>query len=168
MNLDQLERALGELYPPLVTRSNKRIAAHKVTGEKTPEGLVVQITTVFPPTDRRRSELVVTEAGGALRVRPREAAATADAQSFTERLRERWRRDEPSARVAPMRLERGDDGRYGFVLGVEPSERFAPTAAERSSLPSPTSALASAELETAPAHPAAVRGGKPTTPKGDS
>lgn len=154
MKLDQLERALGELYPPLVTRSNKRIAAHKVTGERTPDGLVVQITTVFPPTDRRRSELVVTETGGGLRVRPREAAATADAQSFAERLRERWRSAEPSARVAPMRLSRDEEGRYGFVLAAEPSERDGSVAA---SLSRPASPEGGSEPHTVPANPAALR-----------
>lgn len=104
MNLSQLHKDLGTLFPPLVTRSKTRIKTHEVSGELAPSGLTVTIKTLFPPTARRRSELLVTATGGALRVRPEQPADTADAQRFAERVRDRWLLEEPEAELEPLRL----------------------------------------------------------------
>lgn len=104
MNLAQFQKDLGTLFPPLVTRSKLQIKTHEVSCELTHGGLAVTVKTLFPPSARRRSELLVTSNGDALRVRPENPADMADAQRFAERVRDRWLQEEPDAQLEPLRL----------------------------------------------------------------
>lgn len=141
MKLEQLEkRGVKDLYPPLVTRSKQEITTTEVTlGGLGDGGLPVLIKTLFPPSDLRRTDLVVTEASGDLLVRPIERTGMADAQRFAQLLLERGQLEEPDARWAPLRVVKDEDGRPGFLVGPGPVTTGS-LAADRPSRPSTPSA----------------------------
>jgi hypothetical protein len=176
MNLAELERqGLADIYPPLRTRSQVKITTHETLVERTPDGLVVTIKTLFPPSARARRQVVVTDVEGGLHVRPLDAEATTDAQRFAELLRERWRAQEPETLLAPLRMARDGEGRYVFHVALAkrlsepphppppgpfsddvPAQDQAPDAPE-------------AELKTEPATPASRRShAAKRSEKGDS
>jgi hypothetical protein len=116
MNLAELHEGLAELYPPLLTLSKAKIKTHALTGELAHGGLSVTIKTLFPPSARRRAELLVTESEGALRVRPEDPTDTAEAQRFAERVRNRWLESDPDGALEPLRLVKDEAGRAAFVV----------------------------------------------------
>jgi hypothetical protein len=153
MNLAELQRqGLADLYPPLRTRSGVTITTHETLQEVTPEGLSVTVKTLFPPSARARTQLVVTDAEGGLHIRPANAEATTDAQRFAELLRERWKRLEPDTLLAPLRMERDAEGRYVFHVGQARRLSEPPPTNEPQALEAPET-----ELKTEPATPASRR-----------
>jgi len=115
MNLTELQsKGLADLYPPLQTRSGAKIQTNDVRAELGEGGLAVSIKTLFPPSDRRVTKLVVTELDGGYHVRPVEAEGTPDAQRFAERLRDRFLQQAPDEPMAPLVLVRDGENRYGF------------------------------------------------------
>jgi hypothetical protein len=123
MNLEQLQQQdLSELYPLLRTRSGRKITTMEAAAERKPEGLVVTVKVLFPPSSRRRLELLVTEESGELEVRSVDPVDTAAAQRFAELLRERWKQGGAHGEaqpVAPLRLVKDSAGRSGFRVGPE-------------------------------------------------
>jgi hypothetical protein len=110
MNLQQV-KAQKDLYPQLRTRSGQKITTHEMecTAEKNGT-LSVVVKTVFPPSARRRSNLVVSPVAGGIEVRPVEPDALSDAQRFAELVRERWQTVLPTRSVGPVRLVKDEKG----------------------------------------------------------
>lgn len=166
MNLQQLQQGLSSLYPQLRTRSGQLITTEEAKGAVTSDGLTVTVKTLFPPSALRRTEILVSAAGGGLDIRSAEPAGTADAQRFAELLRERWLAEEPGEPLAPLRLVRDDSGRYCFRVGPESA-----LAAEPASDPAGDGASGPTSSDTDPATPAAMRAvqaPKRSHQKGDS
>lgn len=117
MNLQQVQE-LQDLYPNLRTRSGQVIKTHEMSCAPTKEGhLAVTVKTLFPPSELRRTELQVADAGeGALLVRSVEDAGIADAQRFAELLRGRL--EQP----APLRLVKSPGGLKFFVVASAATE----------------------------------------------
>jgi hypothetical protein len=140
MNLAQLQsKGLADLYPPLQTRSGAKIQTNDVRSEIVPDGLAVFIKTVFPPSDRRVTQLVVTEMEGGFHVRPLQAEGTPDAQRFAERLRDRFLQEAPDEPMAPLVLVRDGEQRYGFRVApaAREGDHATPQGRERASLTEP-------------------------------
>jgi len=104
MNLQQVQAALADLYPPLRTRSGHVIVTTQPSGKLDRDTLAVTVKTVFPPSNRRRTELAVTEWGGGLRVRPLAPPGISDAQRLAHLLCER------SGSPGPLRLVKDEAG----------------------------------------------------------
>lgn len=114
MNLQDVAR-LQDLYPLLRTRSGVQIKTTEPVFELTPTGLVITVKTIFPPSQRRRTVLLVVANGGELHARPMLPHGMADAQRFAQLLRQRWMRDHPGQVLAPLRLIKNE--RCWWVVG---------------------------------------------------
>jgi len=150
MNLQELADGLPKLYPPLRTRSGQEITTEQASAVERDGGLAVTVKVLFPPSELRRTELLVRPGGDGdgIDVIPLEPPATSDALRFAELVRERWQREQPDVVLGPLCLLKDADGRCHFRL-----EPAAPA----------TTAEPRTELRTDPATPIAKRT-KSTTP----
>lgn len=133
MNLQQLHESLPTLYPLLRTRSGQQIITHSAEGAVKPDGLVVTVKTLFPPSERRRTELVVTDVAGGVSIRAIEASARADGQRFAELVRNRWEAAATEAAATlpgPLRCVKDSEGRVCFTVTEAVTTAAAPEADE--------------------------------------
>jgi hypothetical protein len=135
MNLQDVS-GLKDLYPPLRTRSKVVIKTTEPVYELKPEGLLVTVKTLFPPSQRRRVDLLVTANAGDLHVRPLTPSGMADAQRFAQLLRDRC--SGPGQPPAPLRLFKDAEARCTFVIGQAPSAPAAASASPTSKASKPT------------------------------
>jgi hypothetical protein len=155
------QRGVADLYPPLITRSGREIITTEATlGDVGAEGLPVTIKVLFPPSDLRRTELIVREEDGELRVSPVEPTRMVDAQRFAQMLLERGHRDDPHTQWAPLRTVKDAGGRLSFSVGVAATTPGAPAPSDAPVVEEP----APLETPAAERHAAAERPSRPSTP----
>lgn len=132
MNLQHVQ-ALKDLYPQLRLRSGQLITTNEMSSKpsKEPGVLAVTVKTVFPPSARRRTELLVAEVQGGFHVRPVEPTGMADAQRFAELLRGRLELEGPAA---PLRLVK-DPSKVRFFVVVPAASDSPVTADDASAAP---------------------------------